>query len=284
MKSLLAVVGDGPPEPVLETALLVARRFASHITGLHSPSAEYASRFGWEAGLSISSDLDRAREGEGHKRRDQAQSMFQEFMNARGVPLGAAAAGSGGPAASWFRSDTRRLPAVGVIGRVYDLIVVRQPDKLASIAGITLEAALFESGRPVLVAPKVGPPVLGEVVAIAWNGSAETAQTVALAMPFLKQAKRVVVVAVEDKNMPDPGPSGQELARALKRHGLNVNLRTAVGRQKGQGESFLSEATAAGADLLLKGAYARGRIRQLVFGGATRHIILASTIPLLIAR
>ena len=159
-------------------------------------------------------------------------------------------------------------------GRVYDLILVEQPEKLASIAEATLEDALFESGRPVMMVPKTMPPVLGETIAIAWNGSTETAMTVALSMPFLKLAKHVVVVAVGPQHMPEPGPTGDELARNLEAHGLSVSLRTAFGRQKPQGESFLKEAMAGGADLLLKGAYTQSRIRQMIFGGATRHIIM----------
>jgi len=84
--------------------------------------------------------------------------------------------------------------------------------------------------------------------------------------------------------MPEPGPTGEELARSLEAHGLNVSLRTAFGRQKAQGESFLKEAMAAGADLLLKGAYTQSRIRQMIFGGGTRHIIMETKIPVLMAR
>ena len=171
-----------------------------------------------------------------------------------------------------------------MIGRVYDLIVVEQPEKLASIAEATLEDALFESGRPVMMVPKRPPPSLGEVVAIAWNGSTETAVTVAMGMPFLKQAKRVVVVAVGPQHMPEPGPERRGAGSALERHGLQVSLRTAYGRQKPQGESFLKEAMAAGADLLLKGAYTQSRIRQMIFGGGTRHIIMEAKIPVLMAR
>ena len=50
------------------------------------------------------------------------------------------------------------------------------------------------------------------------------------------------------------------------------------------GESFLKEAMAAGADLMLKGAYTQSRIRQMIFGGATRHIIMDAKIPVIMAR
>jgi nucleotide-binding universal stress UspA family protein len=284
MRNLLAVIGDGNAGPVLEASLKVARRFNSHIVGLHSLTTEYAVVFGGEMGFSISSEVDRTLEREGHDRRDQARRLFRDFMTAQGVPLGPVSPDSSGPSASWREEDGRQNAIVGMSGRVYDLIIVEQPEKLASIAEATLEDALFESGRPVMMVPKDAPPSLGDIVAVAWNGSTETATTVALGMPFLKQAKEVVVVAVGPQHMPEPGPTGDELARTLERHGLKVSLRTAFGRQKPQGESFLQEAMAAGADLMLKGAYTQSRIRQMIFGGATRHIIMESKIPVVMSR
>jgi nucleotide-binding universal stress UspA family protein len=284
MKNLLTVVGDGNAGPVLDTALLTARRFNSHIVGLHSLTTEYAVVFGGEMGFSISSEVDRTLEREGHERRDQARRLFSDFMNAKGVPIGATPPGHNGPSASWREEDGRQNAVVGMIGRVYDLILVEQPEKLASIAEATLEDALFESGRPVMMVPKRSPSVLGEVVAVAWNGSTETAVTVALGMPFLQQARHVVIVAVGPQHMPEPGPEGEELARTLEQHGIDVSVRTAYGRQKAQGESFLKEAMAAGADLLLKGAYTQSRIRQMIFGGGTRHIIMEAQLPVLMAR
>ncbi len=289
MKNLLAVIGDGNAGPVLEASLRVARCFNSHIVGLHSLTTEYAVVFGGEMGFSISSEVDRTLEREGQERRDMARRLFRGFMEGNGVAIGRPApgdsgTGANGPSASWREEDGRQNAVVGMSGRVYDLILVEQPEKLASIAEATLEDALFESGRPVMMVPKTMPPVLGETVAVAWNGSTETALTVALSMPFLKLAKHVVVVAVGPQHMPEPGPTGDELARNLEAHGLSVSLRTAFGRQKPQGESFLKEAMAGGADLLLKGAYTQSRIRQMIFGGATRHIIMELEIPVIMAR
>ena len=284
MKNLLTVVGDGNAGPVLDTAFMAAQRFNSHLVGLHSLTTEYAVVFGGEMGFSISSEVDRTLEREGHERRDQARRLFRDFMSAKGVPLDPVPAGHNGPSASWREEDGRQNAVVGMIGRVFDLIVVEQPEKLASIAEATLEDALFESGRPVLMVPKRSLPTLGEVVAVAWNGSTETAVTVAMGMPFLKQARKVVVVTVGPQHMPEPGPEGEELARTLERHGIDVSVRTAYGRQKAQGELFLKEAMAAGADLLLKGAYTQSRIRQMIFGGGTRHIIMEAQLPVLMAR
>jgi nucleotide-binding universal stress UspA family protein len=284
MKNLLAVIGDGNAGSVLEAALMVARRFNSHIVGLHSLTTEYAVVFGGEMGFSISSEIDRTLEREGHERRDQARRLFRDFMTAHGVALSPPGQGDNAPSASWREEDGRQNAVVGMSGRVYDLIIVEQPEKLASIAEATLEDALFESGRPVMMVPKTIGPTLGDTIAVAWNGSTETALTVALGMPFLQLARHVVVVAVGPQHMPEPGPTGEELCRTLEGHGLNVSLRPAFGRQKSMGESFLKEAVAAGADVMLKGAYTQSRIRQMIFGGATRHIIMEARIPVIMSR
>src|SRR5205807_4938231 len=93
MKNLLAVIGDGSAAPVLDAALMVARRFNGHIVGLHSLTTEYAVVFGGEMGFSISSEVDRTLEREGQERRDQARRLFRDFMDAHGVPTGAPAPG-----------------------------------------------------------------------------------------------------------------------------------------------------------------------------------------------
>jgi nucleotide-binding universal stress UspA family protein len=284
MKNLLTVVGDGNAGSVLDAAWLIAQRFGSHIVGLHSLTTEYAVVFGGEMGFSISSEVDRTLEREGQERRDQARRLFREFMAGKGVPIGSAPPGYNGPTASWREEDGRQNAIVGMIGRVHDLILVEQPEKLASIAEATLEDALFESGRPVLMVPRDGHGTLGEVVAVAWNGSTETALTVALGMPFLTQARQIIVINVAAPLMPEPGPDGEELVRTLEHYGVPVSLQTATGRAKAQGESFLRIAMAAGADLLLKGAYTQSRIRQMIFGGATRHIIMEAKLPVLMAR
>ncbi|NJO38978.1 MAG: universal stress protein, partial [Rhizobiales bacterium] len=83
---------------------------------------------------------------------------------------------------------------------------------------VALESALFESGRPLLIVPPGGSTTIGTKIAIAWNGSTETARTIALAMPFLKGADEVVVISVEEEMV--PGPSGQEIAQNLARGGI----------------------------------------------------------------
>ena len=279
MKTLLAVVSDGAAVTVLETALLVARRFGSRVVGLNAVTTEYAVVFGGEMGFSISSEVDRTLEREGHDRREQARSLFTSFMHQHGVPLGPAT--SEGPSAEWREEAGRQNAVVGALGRVFDLIVVERPAKLASLAEATLEDALFESGRPVLMAPPAALSTIGECVLVAWNASTETARTVGFSMPLLQRAKSVQVVSVEGGMT--PGPSGHDLAGTLQNHGIPAIARHVSARDRTPGQIYLDVAKAIGADLMVKGAYTQSRLRQLIFGGATRHIIMEATMPVLLA-
>jgi nucleotide-binding universal stress UspA family protein len=278
MKSILTVVADGNARPALEAAMLVARRFQSHIVGLHVMTTEYAVVFGGEMGFSISSEVDRTLEREGQERRDQARRLFRDFMTERGVAVGSVA--RDGIGAEWREEEGRQNAVVGSLGRVFDLTVVERPAKLASLAEATLEDALFESGRPVLMAPPRPTPTMGETVVIAWNRSTETALTVNGAMPFLKQAKDVRVISVE--TLTTSGPPAEELATALGRHGIPATARH-IATKANPGAVWLDECRAAGADLLIKGAYTQSRLRQMIFGGATRQIIMEADLAVLMA-
>jgi nucleotide-binding universal stress UspA family protein len=278
MKSILTVVADGNARPALETAMLAARRFQSHIVGLHVMTTEYAVVFGGEMGFSISSEVDRTLEREGQERRDQARRLFRDYMTERGVAVGSVA--REGIGAEWREEEGRQNAVVGSLGRIFDLTVVERPAKLASLAEATLEDALFESGRPVLMAPPRPTPTMGETVVIAWNRSTETALTVNGAMPFLKQAKDVRVISVE--TMTTSGPSAEELAASLGRHGIPATARH-IATKANPGAVWLDECRAAGADLLIKGAYTQSRLRQMIFGGATRQIIMEADLAVLMA-
>ena len=105
--------------------------------------------------------------------------------------------------------------------------------------------------------------------------------TIALSMPYLALASKVEVLAVDGAMQ--PGPSGEDLAAALRRRGIGATFRMLSAPNNLAGEKFLAEATAVGCDLLVKGAYTQSRLRQMIFGGATRHIIMEANIPVILA-
>ena len=80
-----------------------------------------------------------------------------------------------------------------------------------------------------------------------------------------------------------PGPSGAELAAGLQANGVMTEERVAPPGSRSTGEAFLAEAANWGADLMIKGAYTQSRLRQMIFGGATSHILTAAELPVFMA-
>ena len=178
-----------------------------------------------------------------------------------------------------WRSDTLMGDrAVGAYGRIFDLIILGRPaadrggPRLASV-----EAGLFESGRPVLLVPPDAPLTVGETIVIAWNQSIETSRATALAMPLLRAAKRVIVLTIDEFRV--EGPTGAQLAANLVVNGVVAEAASRAAAGKTHGEALLHHAAQLGADLMVKGAYTQSRWRQMIFGGATSHIMAKAALP-----
>lgn len=214
------------------------------------------------------------------ERATASRRLFETFMAAQRVPQFDAE--PTGLSFRWRRGELEEDDFVGSYGRAFDIIVLGRPGDQPNHPRLpTVEAALFESGRPVLLVPPSPPATLGTTVVIAWNRSTETARTVALAMPLLAKAQRIVVVDFEDWGV--SGPSSQDLSHTLARNGLPVETRTVPNPHGHAGEAILSAAVSLGCDLLVKGAYTQSRLRQFIFGGATSHILTHATVPVLMA-
>lgn len=172
---------------------------------------------------------------------------------------------------------------LGSLARVYDISVLGRPSGTGGGARMTtLESALFESGQPVLVAPPTPPTAMGENIIVSWNCSTEQAHATAAAMPLLKQARQVTVLTIDGLTV--PGPSGVQAKEWLEANGIAAREVSMGNGGRKPGEVLLSEAAKLGADLIIKGAYTQSRLRQMIFGGATSHLLAHSTLPLLMAR
>jgi nucleotide-binding universal stress UspA family protein len=172
---------------------------------------------------------------------------------------------------------------VGSYGRVFDVIVMSRPDANESfVHNRALYSGLFESGRPILLAPPAPPPQIATNVLIAWNRSTEQARATALAMPLLQTANRVTVLTVIG-GTEVVGPSADQLILNLRRNGIAPELISVGLDGKNTGQTILAAAQSLGCDLLIKGAYTQSRLRQMIFGGATRHVLENADMPVLLA-
>ena len=261
----------------LQTALVLARRFESYIEGfaLRSRVMDFA---GTEMGAGFA--MESFQEGmiEDAKK---SRAMFEAFMQENGVPRAGQAAS--GPSSGWVDDAPEGEGTVGNYGRAFDVIVLSRPDQtFTGLDHRALESGLFDSGRPVLLSPPSAPAQLGSNVMIAWNGSTEQARTIAFAMPLLVRSERVTVLTIPG-GAAVPGPSGDLVTQTLKRNGIPATHLVGELAGRSTGETILATCEAQGCDLLVKGAYTQSRLRQLIFGGATSHILANAKLPVLMA-
>lgn len=170
-------------------------------------------------------------------------------------------------------------------GRRSDLIVVGKPTSARLMrSGIRCGAALFETGRPVIVTPSTAPGGIGRRVAIAWNDTPEASRAVAAAMRFIKGAEKVYVLTAE--SIRTPARVADELAEYLACHGITAETRVfaSMGATPLGGKRLLEECAAVKADLLVMGAVRRGLLHEEELGKATREVLELTDIPILMAR
>ena len=274
LKDLLVHVDNDPAcSSRVDVAVALAATYGAHLTGLHA--------MGWprlpgyvEAELPPNFRDEQRRQLEELAR--QAEERFHERARRRGIR------------GEW-RVDTGDIVGTTKLhARYADLTVVGQgidlKDAPYDVAFLPEELALGV-GRPVLVVPRYGTfETVGERVLIAWNGSREATRAVHDAIPLLRRATKVTVLSIDPER--DTGPIGcpsADIALHLARHGSRRKPRSTVGLDIGVGDVLLSRAADLGADLIVMGAYGHSRVREMVLGGATRHILQHMTVPVLMS-
>lgn len=283
IKSLIAVIDDVTGGAPLETALAVGRLFSGHVTALHvrADAANAVPLLGEGMSGAMIEEMMTVAEKEAAEKAARAKSLFDEVVTAQNVSVAAMAPAPSGLSASYLEETGLEEEIVARKGRLCDLVVVARPEGETDLpAAATLNAALFETGRPILM---TGKPLaeIGKRVAVAWNGSAEAARALAASMPFLtRDGAQVTLLVGEEEGRAAYGRSVQEY---LSWHGVDSEMRLFAAHGSHIGEKLLHELEQSKADLLVMGAYTHSRLRQLILGGVTRHIVAASPLPVLFA-
>ena len=187
--------------------------------------------------------------------------------------------------ATYTATDTATLDALVAMGRCSDLVLLGRPGAdPENVAPATVEAALYECARPVMVAPPEPGTGGFDSIVVAWNGSFQAARALQYALPFLLKASKVTLLVMG--STPDDVGAAY-LARNLGRQGINVTVEainpgTASGRSRGR--ALLAYTHDKAADLLVMGAYGRGQVMSFLgLGGATGKVISSCRVPLLLA-
>jgi nucleotide-binding universal stress UspA family protein len=173
----------------------------------------------------------------------------------------------------------------GRLARRFDLAVVGQGEpKTLAPQELLIEAALFESGRPVIIVPYIHKaPLKLDRVVVAWDGSRTATRAIADALPLLARAKAVEVLIVAGGRTKSDEVPGADVGQHLARHGLKVEVKRIVSTDVDVPNTILSHVADTSADVLVMGGYGHSRLREFVLGGATRGILNSMTVPVLMS-
>jgi nucleotide-binding universal stress UspA family protein len=276
--------GGGETEAALSIALRVAARHAACVDALHVSveprDAVPVAADGMTA--TMVDDILASVEEDGRNRARRAERTFNATVANAGAPTVAAESEvPEGLAASFRIVRGREANLVAREGLLYDLIVLGpRHGEGEPPASPTLEAAIMETGRPVLVAPAHAPETVGQRLAVAWRATIPGVHALQGALPLLRAADAVKVITVDEAtNRAAPG----DVVRYLAFHGVRGEAASVAAEGREAGQAILEEAAKADADLLVMGAYAHSRLRQLILGGVTTTVLRSASLPLLLA-
>ena len=260
----------------LAAAAGVARAFDAHVRGLYvippDPVPPYAAGVpvGGSAGLLEAGGSNALRE-----QMDATRQAFESVCERTGV------------AGTWGQMEGPVALILSLYARYADLSIVGQdaePDTGLFLPGLAAEVAL-DSGGPVLVIPHSGDwETIGSRPMVAWSGTRESSRAVHDALPFLKRAKETTVLTVREPSddRDEPSEPGLDIVGYLGRHGIEAKFRRET-TELDVADELLARMGDHLCDLLVMGAYGHSRLRELVFGGATKSMLAHMTAPVLMS-
>jgi nucleotide-binding universal stress UspA family protein len=264
----------GQPDAAVPFAISIAETFGAHVSGV---------AFSYEPVIpptimgSIPASLIETQRAENDRAASDARKAFDEQARRAGVSFDS-------------RILTASLPGsadrFGEIARRFDLSVVGQgePGPLAGTQELVAESALFSSGRPVALVPYIQKSGLAlDRVMVCWDASRTAARAIADALPLLARAKAIDVVVIASERPKSDDIPGADIGQHLARHGLRVEVRRIVATDSDVASTILSHAADSSADFIVMGGYGHSRLREFVLGGATRGILSAMTVPVLMS-
>jgi len=279
-KILVPVRGDGKGDNVLAHAAALARKFDAHIEITHCRAKpEDLLPFGVPIPATLRKQLAQHSIEMFDAEEAGLRAEFEALCGVLNITMCDTASGEG-VSANFVEEAGRQIDVIKHHGRLADLIAVAMPDRDRNIGTNTLKAALFSTGRPVLMCPKPAgdvPDILGRNIAIAWDGSLESSRAVIATLPLLSSANKVSIYTVCSKPIP---VSPEELQSYLRSHDIVAEVKL-IDPKPNVAAALLSNATQSGAEILILGAYSKNQELERLLGGTTQYIVDHATMPVI---
>ncbi len=261
-------LGDGP-DVATDYAVSAAGVFDAHLTGIAFQYEPFVPPVDMSV---VPAEIIEIQRAENERQSAAARRRFEETARRNAISAEIRSADGGLSSAP----DT-----FARIARRFDLSIVAQPQPEGlAIDTMFVEAALFGSGRPVLIVPYIQRDGLKlDRVMVCWDGSRAAARAAGDALPILAKTKTVEVVTITNASHSVDEIPGIDLAQHLARHRINVELKRVAAGGVDIANAILSRAADFGADLIVMGGYGHSRFREFVLGGATRGLVKSMTVP-----
>jgi nucleotide-binding universal stress UspA family protein len=272
-KTILVHVDNGKRSAVrLDIACRLAKLSDAHLIGLHALTVVKLPSYAMvEGGVQVREFHERMLSDSAVA----AEALFKQAVKAAGVEK-----------VEWRKSRRDAVESVPIHGRYADVLVIGQPNE-TDASGVEpdfAERLVLASGRPALVIPYAGDfPTVGTRVLVAWNASREATRALTDAIPILREAKQVDVIAFNPKDAPHGEVPGADIGLYLARHGIKVSVSQQTAEDVDVGNQLLSRAADLDSDLIVMGAYGQPRMKELILGGATRTLLNSMTVPVLMS-
>ncbi|WP_207481520.1 universal stress protein [Arenibaculum pallidiluteum] len=281
---LVPLTGREADRQALDAAFALARPFSGHVEGIfvRLDPRDAVPMLGEGMSGALVDEIMRTAEAEAASQARMAADTFAAAASAAAAETCERPPGPGRLTAGWVETTGRADEVVPVRARLVDVVVFSRVglDTDPALPAV-FEAALMGSARPVLLAPAAPLQTLGRSVAIAWNGGLESARAVAAAMPLLRRAETVHVLTAETSVT--SGESAGQLSEYLAWQGISAKVQRINPGIDPVGGALTARAMEAGADLLVIGAYGHSRLREMILGGVTRHVVGNAALPVLMA-
>lgn len=284
---LVPANGTNTDAPAFAAAVAVGRAWSGHLKFLHVRAnvdsfIMSVAGAGMMATGSAIVDITSRLEQEIAEQQQRAEREVRDFCAREDITFDGTP-GANRTSAEWQVETGDEGTWLAAHGRVADLVVVGRARDGETVAMNLLEAALIQTGRPMLIPATKPLQVAAGIVAIAWKDTREAARAVAAALPFVAKAARVVILSLEE-NGKGSDQSCDRLSQALRWHNPEVALQRLVPDGRAPVETLLDAAATFRANLLVMGGYGRRRTSELLFGGFTRRVLRDAELPVLMAR
>lgn len=270
---------------MLDAAFSIAKRFGGHVEAVFvQPDPMHTIPM---VGEGISADTIRQLMESAaiaiKQQRDATKAMFDQACEATDIALVDRTDRAGGlPSVTWSESTGQSEDIVPEKALLCDLVVF--PCAVSDMAPAlrpTFESVLLKSRRPILLAPNGGSALIGQKVAIAWNGTPEAASALSAAMSFLDTGTAAHLLTAISSRTDADEPDGA--ADYLAWHGIGCERHVIEPQDEPVGAALMRKAVEIGADLLVLGGYGHHRLRERILGGVTHHVLNHAELPILIA-